>query len=70
MVEAFATQHGILFFPKPGNKMFEGKAIWLFGNVDCYFEHNVVFASLRSPTNSKSHIWQPIGLEELVEICK
>ena len=63
VVQEFANQHDITFYPKTGsNSMKDGKPIFLFGEHPVYIDRGVVF-SLRG-----SH-WQPISLEHLAQSC-
>lgn len=60
VVEAFANQHNISFYPKTGsNSMIDGKPVYLFGNHLVYVDKNVLYTSRESK-------WQPIALEQLV----
>jgi hypothetical protein len=60
VVEEFANQHDISFYPK--NSMKDGKPIYMFGDHPVYIDKNVLL-SLRG-----SH-WQPISLEHLAQSC-
>jgi hypothetical protein len=63
VVEDFARQHDIDFYPKLGsNSTKDGKKVFMFGNHPVYFDENVLFA-LRGAA------WQPISLEHLAQAC-
>ena len=81
IVEKFAIHHNIEFAPKLG-KFYEQKQLWLFGNILCYFDQNVIFASnnINNSNNKKEdskglnedqqqlYNWLPVTLEELLSI--
>ncbi|KAL7541288.1 hypothetical protein ACHAXR_010789 [Thalassiosira sp. AJA248-18] len=63
VVEAFANQHDIAFFPKSGsNSMKDGKPVFMFGDHPIYFDKNVLFAL-------RGSAWRPISLEHLAQSC-
>jgi hypothetical protein len=60
VVEAFANQNNITFYPKTGsNSMIDGKPVYLFGNHQVYVDTNVLYTLRESK-------WQPIALEQLL----
>ena len=60
VVETFANQNNITFYPKTGsNSMIDGKPVYLFGNHQVYVDKNVLYTLRESK-------WQPIALEQLL----
>jgi hypothetical protein len=60
VVEAFANQNNIAFYPKTGsNSMIDGKPVYLFGSHQIYVDKNVLYTLRESK-------WQPIALEQLL----
>jgi hypothetical protein len=60
VVEAFAIQNNITFYPKTGsNSMIDGKPVYLFGSHHVYVDKNVLYTLRESK-------WQPIALEQLL----
>ena len=57
-----AEDNGILFMPVPGQKRYEGKALYNFGQATVYIDRGVVFMS-------RYGRWTPISLDELVKIA-
>lgn len=60
LVENRAAATGILFCPD-GNKKYDGKQIYTFGDRSVYFEETLICTY--NPERKK---WQPIGLEGLL----
>eukprot|EP01042_Synura_sphagnicola_P000827 gene827-919_t len=67
VVESFAESHGVIFMPREG-KMHDGKQVYQFGNRLCYFDMNVVFVHQNNGARGVS--WDPIGLEDLLLVCR
>ena len=61
VVEAFASDCGVIFRPKSGAEK-DGKPIYLFGNKVIYIEGDVVFSQ---DGNNKNVSWRPISLDKL-----
>ena len=70
VVEKFAEDNGVIFMPREG-RMHEGKQVWQFGTRLCIIDQNVVFVhqAYDAIGGGKNH-WTPIGLEELLAICR
>ena len=64
LVERRAEEYGILFMPLVG-KYREAKQIYCFGEMQIYFDRNVVF--LLEPQNQK---WVPVSLNTLIDRAK
>ncbi len=63
VVEAFANQHDISFYPKTGsNSTKDGKPVFMFGNHPVILDKDVLFAL-------RGSAWQPISLEHLAQSC-
>ena len=56
-----AEEHGVLFMPVPGQKRYEGKALYNFGRATIYIDRGVAFVS-------KGERWIPVSLDELVKL--
>lgn len=65
LVGSFAASSGLLFAPKPGNRMVEGNKLWLFGSVTCYIDQNVVYAQLPGAPS-----FAPIALDDLLKVAQ
>ena len=48
--------------PVPGQRRYEGKALYNFGNVTIYIDRGVVF-------RLRDGQWNPVSLEELVKLA-
>ena len=59
---AQAEEHGILFMPVPGQKRYEGKALYHFGRATVYLDRGVAFVS-------RGDRWAPTSLDELVQLA-
>jgi len=57
-----AEDNGILFMPVPGQKRYEGKALYNFGNATIYIDRGVTFAM-------KGSQWTPESLNELMRLA-
>lgn len=57
-----AEDNGILFMPVPGQKRYEGKALYNFGNATIYIDRGVTFAM-------KGSQWTPVSLNELMRLA-
>ena len=57
-----AEDNGILFMPVPGQKRYEGKALYNFGRATIYIDRGVAFVS-------QSGQWTPVSLDELVKLA-
>lgn len=53
-----AEDTGVLFMPVPGQKRYEGKALYHFGSATIYIDRGVVFAMRQGQ-------WTPTSLDEL-----
>lgn len=82
VVEHFAEKNSIVFHPLSeresqrlvascvtvgGNEGPEGKQMYLFGNIPCYIDQNVLFtASVHSAVGGKRRDWMPTDLDDLL----
>ena len=57
-----AEDSGILFMPVPGQKRYEGKALYNFGSATIYIDRGVAFAMNGSQ-------WTPVSLNELMRLA-
>lgn len=48
--------------PAPGQRRYDGKAVYTFGKALVYFDKNVVFVGM-------GESWRPIALDQLVSIA-
>ena len=64
LVQKRAEEYGILFVPHTG-KFREAKQIYRFGDMQIYFDRNVVF--LVEPLTQK---WVPVSLNSLIDRAK
>ncbi|CAI8029156.1 Tuftelin-interacting protein 11 [Geodia barretti] len=62
IIEKLAEEHGILFMPVPGQKRYEGKALYHFGRATVYLDRGVAFVS-------RGDRWAPTSLDELVQLA-
>ena len=58
VVEAFASDRGVIFRPKLGATS-DGKQVYLFGNKAIYLDGDVVFYQERNRS------WKPVSLDQL-----
>ena len=56
-----AEEHGVLFMPVPGQKRYEGKALYNFGRATIYIDRGVAFVS-------RGDQWTPVSLDGLVKL--
>jgi tuftelin-interacting protein 11 len=61
VVEKLAEENGVLFMPVPGQKRYEGKALYNFGRATIYIDRGVAFVS-------RGDRWVPTSLDELVKL--
>lgn len=54
-----AADNGILFMPAPGQRQYNGKALYTFGKALIYFDKNVLFVDLGDN-------WRPIGSDRII----
>ena len=52
----------MLFMPVPGQKRYEGKALYNFGRAMIYIDRGVTFVS-------RGDHWAPVSLDELVKLA-
>ena len=57
-----AEDSGVLFMPVPGQKRYEGKALYNYGRAIVYIDRGVVFAMKQSQ-------WTPVSLDELKRLA-
>ena len=57
-----AEDNGILFMPVPGQKRYEGKALYNFGSATMYIDRGVAFVM-------KGGQWTPVSLDELLRLA-
>jgi hypothetical protein len=58
MIEKKAAEHNLLFLPQP-NRFQEGKQIYRLGNINLYFDRNVIFYL-------SNGIWTPTSINEII----
>lgn len=61
-IPAQAEENGILFMPVPGQRRYEGKALYNFGAATIYLDRGVVFVV-------KHGQWTPVSLDELKRLA-
>ena len=59
VIEKLAGDNGLIFMPAPGQRRYEGKAVYCFGKSLIYFNKNVVFVINRNS-------WIPVSAETLL----
>lgn len=59
LVEKKAAEHNLLFLPIT-NRIFDGKQVYQFGNMNIYIDKNVIFAY-------ENNQWIPLRLNDLVK---
>ena len=59
-----AEDNGILFMPVPGQKRYEGKALYNFGRATLYIDRGVSFVMM-----SDSQTWRPVSLDDLFKFA-
>jgi tuftelin-interacting protein 11 len=64
MVEAFASERGILFMPLPNRKTKDGKPVYSFGGVAVHFANQLVYAELQPGA------WTMVSLEHLAQLVQ
>ena len=62
MIEAFASERGILFFPLPAGKTHNGKPLYNFGGTTIYFANQLVYAE------EQPGRWTMVSLEYLAQL--
>ncbi len=62
MVEAFASERGILFVPLPNRKTADGKPVYAFGGVPVHFANQLVYAEVQAGA------WSMMSLEHLAQM--
>ena len=62
IVSLQAEERGILFMPVPGQKRYEGKALYNFGRATLFIDRGVAFVS-------RGGRWAPVSLDELVTLA-
>ena len=66
-MEMFAAEQNILFMPNVKRGKHDGKQIYLFGNVNVYFDHQCIFYHDK---NTPENEWMPIALDDLVKVAQ
>ena len=57
-----AEDNGILFMPVPGQKRYEGKLLYNFGQAMLFIDRGVVFVM-------KGGQWTPVSLNDLLRLA-
>ena len=77
VVEKFAANNGIEFFPRPPSSVStiiadqtKGKPLFQFGKSLCFIDQDVVFVASASVPPGKTTQWNPIDLEALLLLAQ
>ena len=57
-----AEDNGILFMPVPGQRRFEGKQLYNFGQATMFIDRGVAFVM-------KGTQWTPVSLDDLLRLA-
>ena len=76
VVAEFAREHDLLFQPRLNSGVGatttkDGKAIYLFGTIPIYLDHNVAYAYTKTTsTTTTNREWQPMSLNDIAILAK